>query len=60
MAVPIFDVFELNIIMYDVHTGGGNVGLCPCTNLIYYVWYFGVSIFGDAGEPMVSRTEILK
>ena len=44
----------------DVHTGRGNVGLCLRTkNLIYYV-VFWCSIFGDAGEPMVPRTGIIK
>ena len=33
------------------------VGLGPCPNLIYHV-VFWCSIFGDAGEPMVSRTRI--
>ena len=50
---------------HDVHTGRGNVGLSLCTILIYY--YYMVfwcvrdgSIFGDAGEPMVSRTDTMK
>ena len=44
---------------HDVHTGRGDVGLCLCINLIYYV-VFWCSIFGDAGEPMVTRTGIIK
>ena len=44
---------------HGVHTGRGSVGLCLCTNLIYDV-VFWCSIFGDAGEPMVSRTDIIK
>ena len=44
---------------HDVHTGRRNVGLYLCTNLIYFV-VFWCSIFGDAGEPMVSRTDIIK
>ena len=44
---------------HDVHTGRGDVGFFRCTNLIYYV-VFWCSIFGDAAEPMVPRTYIMK
>ena len=44
---------------HDVHTGRRNVGLCLGTHLIYNV-VFCCSIVGDAGEPMVSRKDIIK
>ena len=44
---------------HDGHTGRGNIGLlCLGTNPIHSV-VFSCSIFGYAGEPMVSRTDII-
>ena len=36
------------------------VGLCHCAQIVFAMWYLGAaSIFGDAGEPMVSRMDII-
>ena len=54
-------MFELIVIMTCTQAGGMLV--YACAQVLFTLWYFGVcddSIFGDAGEPMVSRTDIIK
>ena len=58
MTVPIFDIFALIVTMTCTQTEGTLVYACA-QNLIYHVVLW-CSIFGDAGEPMVSQTDIIK